>query len=131
MQRQACYTVGLYTGQFTLYTCINTHTHDCSVLLTVPPPSSGKYIHGGRVGERKGRGKVYYLFVTKSVHHFGELFYTVLQHFIPNYCTVHLITLYFNYWVIQYIYTYTFPTRYEIQYIRYICIYTHLLCIYT
>ena len=30
-------------------------THDCSVLLTVPPPLSGKYIHGGRVGE--GRGK--------------------------------------------------------------------------
>ena len=65
-------------------------------------------------GERKEKGKVYYLFVTKSVHHFGELFYTVLQHFIPTYCTVHLIPLYFLtigwiFHVAQYIYT-----RYEI-----------------
>ena len=89
-----------------------------------PPPPSGRYIHGGRVGEGKGRGKVYYLFVTKSVHHFGELFYTVLQNFIPNYCTVHHIPLYFLtigwiFHVIQYMYT-----RYEIllcslQYIGY------------
>ena len=48
-------------------------------------------------------------FVTKSVHHFGELFYTVLQHFTPDYCTVHHIPLYFLTigWilhVIQYIY---------------------------
>ena len=34
-------------------------------------------------------------FVTKSVHHSGELFYTVLQHFTPDYCTVHHIPLYF------------------------------------
>ena len=62
------------------------------------PPPPGKYIHGGRVGEGKGRGKVYYLFVTKSVHHFGELFYTVLQHFIPNYSSPYT-SIYFNYWV--------------------------------
>ena len=34
-------------------------------------------------------------FVTKSVHHFGELFYTVLLHFTPDYWTVHHIALYF------------------------------------
>ena len=33
-------------------------------------------------------------FVTKSVHHFGELFYTVLQHFTRGYWTVHHIALY-------------------------------------
>ena len=60
--------------------------------LQFPPPLSGKYIHGGRVGEGKGRGKVYYLFVTKSVHHLVNcfiLFYNTLY-----LITVHLITLY-------------------------------------
>ena len=133
----------LYVGLFTPYTVHAPLLYlpytliYYSVLLTAPPPF--RQIYTRRPcwgGERKERGKVYYLFVTKSVHHFGELFYTVLQHCIPIYCTVHHIPLCFNYWVIQYIYTYTFPTRYEIllcssQYICYICIYTHLICTYT
>ena len=76
-------------------------THDCSVLFTVPPRT---YMNGGREERKREYISVhpghYYRtksnhFVTKSVHHFGELFYTVLQHFIPNYCTVHHIPLYF------------------------------------
>ena len=57
-------------------------THDCSVLLTVPPP--GKYIHGGRVGEGRGKKEreAYYktLFLNYSFHLFNTdktLFYTV------------------------------------------------------
>ena len=104
-------------------------THDCSVLLTVPPP----YIH-----ERRPRGKKEREGLLQG-HSFKILFsdyYLTQQHFKSDYCTVYHIPLYFLTigWilhVIQYIYT-----RYEIllcssQYIRYICIYTHLICTYT
>ena len=47
-------------------------THDCSVLLTVPPP--GKYIHGGRSGE--GRGKKEEKSTTCEQQNIFFLFYT-------------------------------------------------------
>ena len=40
----------------------------------------------------------------------------MFSHFIPNYCTVHLITLGDTVGV-EYIHTYTFPTRYEILFV--------------
>ena len=95
-----------------------------SLVWSTVPPSPGKYIYTteavlwgggmGRSGERESeRGKAYYWdnlikysyskicrtkskhFVTSSDHHFGKSFYTVFQHFKPEYCTVHHKPLYF------------------------------------
>ena len=68
------------------YLFLSVFVYDCSVLLTVPPPP-GKYIHGGRVGEGKGRGKVYHKISPPS----GELFWSTSLY------TVHFQTLLYSF----------------------------------
>ena len=97
-------------------------THDCSMLLTVPPPP--RQIYTRRPcwgGERKERVKVYYktLFINYSFHldYILDLenenrppFWQIVLHFKPECSTVHHKLLYFYLtigWllnVIQYIY---------------------------
>ena len=82
-------------------------THDCSVLLTVPPPPPANiYIHKWRPRGKKEREGLL------QGHSFKILFsdyYLTQQHFKSDYCTVYHIPLYFLTigWilhVIQYIY---------------------------
>ena len=109
-------------------------THDYSVLLTVPPSSPGKYIHGGRVGEGRGKKE------EKSTTCLSQNQSTILVNcFILFYNTLYLITVHhiplyilIIGWILHVYSTYTLDTRYfcSSQYIRYICIYTHFICIY-
>ena len=79
------------TDSCTLYSPAFLHM---TVLCCLQPPPPGKYIHGGRVGEGKGRGRVYY-----SRYEIQYIRYIcIYTHFIcTSLYTIHFQTLLYSF----------------------------------